>query len=351
MILNDVVATVSTKNRTHTTLPLVLTSLLCSNYKPHKLIVYDDNDTLKDPREDEIYKNLLQGLINVGIQWFWLPGKRSGQIHNHEQARLTCEEEFIWRIDDDNILPSNVLEVLYNTIKSQPTVGAVGPSILDPKTPGVESKLASNSIEDIFLGINVQWNHKNSIQVVKVDHLQGSTFLYRRKAATHGYNLNLSRVGHREETLFTYEMVINGWTLLAVCGLKTWHMRFGAGGIRSHNEEKLFRHDDAIFQQKLNEWGVKTNGYKFIYLNSGRGDHFAFKIIMEELVERNKDKKIFIGACYQDVFWDISYPNVVIMSLADVQPFVNPDDHNLYKFMAENNWKTTMTEAYRKLYL
>ncbi len=80
MILKDVVATVSTKNRTNTTLPLVITSILCSTYKPGLVIVYDDNDEFKDPRENEIYKNLLTGLNNIGVNWYWVPGQRKGQI-------------------------------------------------------------------------------------------------------------------------------------------------------------------------------------------------------------------------------------------------------------------------------
>lgn len=350
MILKDVVATVSTKNRTNTTLPLVITSLLCSSYKPGKFIVYDDNDELKDPRESEIYKNLLNGLVNSGIEWFWLPGQRRGQIFNHETARTTNEVEFIWRIDDDNILPGNILEVLYKQIKSDPKIGAVGPSILDPKQIN-NSKIASNKMEDIFLGLNIQWNSLDKIELVEVDHLQGSTFLYRREAAKHGYNLELSKVGHREETLFTYEMVRAGWKLIAICGLNTWHMRYGAGGIRTHNDAVLFDRDEKIFRKKLEGWKVKTYNTKFIFLDSGRGDHYAFKSVLQKIADKHKDKKIFIGACFEDVFWDINIPNVKIVGLSDIAGYIKPDDHSIYKFMAESRFKGNLAEAYKKMYL
>lgn len=350
MILKDVVATVSTKNRTNTTLPLVITSLLCSTYKPCKFVIYDDNDKLEDPRQNEIYNNLLNGLVNSGIEWFWLPGGRKGQVFNHETARINGDEEFIWRIDDDNILPGNVLETLYKYITSDPKIGAVGPSILDPKQL-YNSKIASNAIEDVFLGLNVQWNALKELQVVSVDHLQGSTFLYRRKAAQHGYNLELSRVGHREETLFTYEMVRAGWKLLAICGLNTWHMRYGAGGIRSHSDMALFDSDEKIFHKKIKEWNIKTQEAKFIFLDSGRGDHYAFKSVLAEIAGKYKNKKIFIGACFQDVFWDIDIPNVKILSMSDIAGYIKPDDHSIYKFMAENRFKGNLAQAYRKMYL
>lgn len=350
MILNDVVATVSTKSRTNTTLPLVITSLICSNYKPYKLIVYDDNDEMIDPRENEIYKNLLEGLVRVGIMWYWIPGQRRGQIHNHEHARLNEEAEYIWRIDDDNILPANVLQTLYNTIKTDSKIGAVGPSILDPKNV-FNTRIASNKIEDVFLGVNVQWNLVDTLSVVEVEHLQGSNFLYRKKAAEHGYNLQLSRVGHREETLFTYEMHRNGWKLYAVCGLNTWHMRYGAGGIRSHNEKVFFDNDEKIFYKKLKEWKVKTNNYKFIYLDSGRGDHYAFKRVLPDIAKKHADKKIYIGACFKDAFWDTSIENVTILDMNDIKGHIDPEQHNIYKFMAERKFKDGLSEAYKKMYL
>lgn len=350
MILNDVVATVSTKSRTNTTLPLVLTSLLCSTYKPSKLVIYDDNDAFKDPRENEVLKNVLQGLILAGINWYWNPGQRKGQIHNHEHARLNYDSEFIWRIDDDNILPANVLENLYDEIQSDPKIGAVGPSILDPKNK-TYSSLASNNMMDIDLGLNIQWNHYDKITPIEVEHLQGSTFLYRRAAATHGYNLKLSRVAHREETLFTYEMFRNGWKLIALCGLNTWHMRYGSGGIRDHNIKHLFDSDEQIFRNKLNEWNVTPYLYKVVYLDSGRGDHYAFKPVLEELSQKYKGHKIIVGACYPDIFWDVSYPNAVVTTMSEVAGFLKPDDHNIYKFMAERRWKDSLTNAYRKMYL
>lgn len=350
MVLKDVVATVSTRNRTDTTLPLVITSLLCLTHKPGKFIVYDDNDELKDPRENEVYKNLLTGLVNSGIEWFWVPGQRRGQVFNHEHARTSNDQEFIWRIDDDNILPGNTLETLYKTIKTNEKIGAVGPSILDPKNVG-SSKIASNAIEDVYLGMNIQWNHTNTLSSVEVEHLQGSTFLYRRIAGEHGYNLNLSRVGHREETLFTYEMFRNGWKLIAVCGLNTWHMRYGAGGIRSNNDIQLFARDDYIFAKKLEEWKVKTKQHKFIFLDSGRGDHYAFKQILPLMLKKHKDTKIIIGACYQDVFWDIDNPNITILGMSDIAAFVKPEDHNIYKFMAEKQFKGNLYEAYKQMYL
>jgi len=72
-------------------------------------------------------------------------------------------------------------------------VGAVAGLVLDPKSDIGENKLASNKIENIFVGLNEQWG-RGFTEVKEVDHLY-STFLYRKEAGKHGYEQSLSRVG------------------------------------------------------------------------------------------------------------------------------------------------------------
>jgi len=353
MILNDVTATVSTRGRHNTTLPLVLSSILHQNKKPCKVIIYDDNDDFVDPRTNDVLNNILTAMLLSGIQWFWEPGSRNGQVINHERARKNCTTTYLWRIDDDNTLLPNTLEVMYEHISADPKIGAIGPSIVDPKNPMEPSVLASNKMEDIFLGMNEQWAHykDDTIRVKEVEHLQGSTFMYRVEAAKHGYPLNLSRKGHREETIFTYEMFRAGWKLVALLGLTTWHYHFQTGGIRSEKDNNMAHSDENIFRNKLIGWGVKSANYRFYFLDSGRGDHYAFKPLVPELLKRHKDCKLVIACCYPDTFWDMKDPRIVLCSLTDGAPFVNKDAHNAYKFMFENNWKKSVTEAYRKVYL
>jgi len=350
MILNDVTATISTRGRNNTTLPIVLSSLLGQNKKPGKVIIYDDNDSFDDPRKNDVLNNILSAMLLSGIKWFWEPGARIGQVANHEKARKTCDTTFIWRIDDDNMLLPDTLEVMHEVINSDPKIGAVGPSIVDPKNP-INSSLASNKMADIFLGLNEQWNLKDKVEIREVEHLQGSTFMYRVEAAKFGYAMNLSRKGHREETIFTYEMFKAGWKLKAITGLTTWHFHYQTGGIRSDSDVKMNQNDELVFRNKLVEWGITTSNYKFYYLDSGFGDHYAFKNLLPEILRRHKDCKIIIACCYPNAFWDIKDERVVLCSLAEGMPFVNKDAHNVYKYMFENNWKTNVVDAYKKVYL
>lgn len=345
MIANNVTATVSTRGRTHTTLPLMLVSVASQVIKPCRLIIYDDNDTLEDLRENEIYKNIFGLLSESGINWEVTVGCRRGQIHNHQRALQEVKTDWIWRLDDDNVMDSNVLSGLLEVAENNPKVGAVGPLILDPKKV-MNHTLASNKIEDIFLGLNIQWNYNHKRKTVSVDHLQGSTFLFRKEAAKHGYELGLSRVGHREETIFTYEIKRAGWELIVNTEIKTWHMRYGGGGIRSDNKIALFEADEKIFKNKLKSWNIKERSTKIVPLDGGIGDHYALKSAFREVFKTNT--RVIIGACYPEVFFDI--PNVEIISLEESKALVNIDDHNIYRWMDQRNWKQSLSLAFKKMY-
>lgn len=348
MVTNKVTATVSTKGRHYTTLPLVITSLCNQTLKPNKLIVYDDNDTFEDLRENEIYKNLLMLMNRAGINWEIKPGARKGQIHNHQQALQEVTSEWIWRLDDDNIMDPNTLQQLFDYASNDPHVGAVGPLILDPKNK-INSSIASNKIQDIYRGLNIQWIDTEIQSYIEVDHLQGSTFLFRKEAAKHGYDLRLSRVGHREETIFTYEMRRAGWKLVVLTGIKTWHMRWGAGGIRSTNQVELFNHDENIFRDYMeNKWKIKAAPIMPIPLDSGIGDHYAFRQALPEIKKKHKGKKLVIGACYPEVFE--GEEDVEIISLAEVATLIKVEDCNIYAWMDRVKWKESLAKAYKTFY-
>lgn len=349
MTTDKVTATVSTKGRYHNTFPLVLTSLANQTLKPSRLIIYDDNDALEDLRENEIYKNLFALLNRVGIQWEVTVGGRKGQIHNHQRALTDVKSEWIWRLDDDNVMETDTLERLFSHTlgEANKDVGAVGPLILDPKNQ-IGHSMASNKMEDIFFGLNIQWVDDGSNKVVEVDHLQGSTFIFRTEAAKHGYDLRLSKVGHREETIFTHEIKRAGWRLLVDTSIKTWHMRYGAGGIRSQNNVKLFENDEKIFHDYLRKWKIESTKLKVIPLDSGIGDHYAFRSILPSIKAKFKDHRIVIGACYPEVFKDET--GIEVINLAEAASFTDIKEHNIYGWMDRRNWKKSLSEAYRAKY-
>ena len=247
-------------------------------------------------------------------------------------------------MDDDNVAEPDVLEKLLGNMKEG--VGAVGGVVLFPDKPVFPGNIASSMIEDYLLKPNKQWSSFNGL--AEVDHLY-NTFLYRTEAAkVKGYCLDLSPVGHREETIFTYEMKRAGWKILIDPTAITWHLRCGTGGIRSYSESELWHHDEILFRKKVTEeWGIKPINYKLFVLNNGLGDHLIFKSILPKLQEKYKDNKFLLGCCYPEVFAD---SGIELMSIRDATFLCDIEKYSIYRFMIEQNWKKHISEAYEALY-
>ena len=309
--------------------------------KPKHLIIYDDGEQ-KDLRHDPMYQNIFTLLSLKGIAWKVEFGARRGQVFNHQRSIEDAKTEWIWRIDDDTVMEPDVLEKLMNQVA--PDVGAIGGLVIDPKIMLPTSKLASNKIEDIGLGMNIQWFRGSGVK--EVDHLY-STFIYRKEAAKHGYCLELSRVGHREETIFTYEMRRAGWRLLVDTSATTWHFRCPTGGIRSDSGVEMWAHDEEVFARKMQQWGVTPKDIKLVVLDNGLGDHLVFKSVLPDL--KKKYKNIVLANCYPEVFEDDT--DIQTISIGEATLMTNIGMYNIYRFLWDNTDKHwSLEEAYRRLY-
>jgi GT2 family glycosyltransferase len=342
-----IVAYISSKDRYHTTLPMALSSLITQTLKPNKIMIFLDGEH-EDLRENEVYKNLFILMQTKGIQWEMVFSLKKGQTHNHHWVSQNCQQDFIWRVDDDNICESNVLETLMGHMKD-PKVGAVAGLVIDPKMYSMLPPNASNKIADIGGCPNIQWFRHPTNEIKEVEHLY-SSFLYRKEAGKHGYCLELSVCGHREETIMSHELYRKGWKLLVDPSAITWHCRYSTNGIRAFNNPEFFEADDKIFQNKLKEWGLSDAVTKLICLDAGLGDHWCFKSIFSEIREKYKNKKIVLAVCYPFVFAD--EPNIKIISIDEAKQMVGDiDQYNIYKWMWNKDWKGQLADAFRGLYL
>jgi len=324
----QVLCSVATRGRYFTTLPLVLTAILNQDQLPDKLIIFDDNDDPKDMRQEFIYRHIFEILNIKGIQWEWLFAPKKGQHHIHQMANdIACKQgfEWVWRVDDDCIPEPNVLKSLYTYATQVPKVGAVGGAILTPPLLQVN---ATGQIKHIDIEPNIQWNYIEKSNFV--EHLHCS-FLYR--SGVHDYNLGLSRVAHREETLFTYGLHQKGYAVIVIPNANSWHLKNPEGGIRSETKKELFNHDEAIFRNFL-----RYRGNNIVVLNSGLGDHIVFSRVLPNIASP------LVFTCYPEV--------VPGKSIAEAQAlFGNLDQWNIYKKMDQWKWKDSLENAFRKLYL
>ena len=319
----QILCSVATRGRYQTTLPLVLSAIINQTRLPDKLVIFDDNDEPQDMRKEMIYSYFFQMLDIKGVQWEWLFAPKKGQHHIHQKAN-EMGYEWVWRCDDDAIPEPNVLEQLCNHIDN--TVGAIGGSILTQ--PFHDTSKSTGLIDNIDSEPNIQWGN---IYVTKeVDHLHCS-FLYR--AGIHDYNLGLSRVAHREETLFTWGLRQKGYKILAVPNAVTWHFKNPEGGIRSETKQEMYAHDEAIFRNI-----VGLSDSTIVVLNCGLGDHLVFSHILTEI------SNPVVFTCYPEIIQGRSIAEATAL-------FGDLDQWNIYKKMCQWNWKDSLENAFRKLYL
>jgi hypothetical protein len=214
-------------------------------------------------------------------------------------------------------------------------VGAVAGSVI---TPGGEAKSAEYGIKllDVNRLPNIQWAKGEG--VVETEHLY-SSFLYRTNIVD--YCLELSKVAHREETIFSHRLFRAGYRLLVDRSAITYHYRNPEGGIRTEKDASLWEHDEEIFRKELRKWG-----YKFIALSHGLGDHLCFANIIPELLKKCKTLVLF--CVYGEAFED--YENVITRPLGEAAAF-GVVETGVYEFMTKYNWRKNMLVAYRKLYL
>ena len=320
-----VLCSVATRGRYFTTLPLVLNAIINQTWLPNKIVIFDDNDEPQDMRQEFIYQNLFQQMQIKGIEWEWLFAEKKGQHHIHQKANL-MDFDWVWRVDDDCAPESTVLQSLYSHATQFPNVGAVGGSILT--APLQNTAKSTGLIKDIDSEPNIQWNFIEGIR--EVEHLHCS-FLYR--AGVYDFNLGLSRVAHREETLFTYGLYKKGYKVLVVPNAVSWHMKNPQGGIRAETKKEMYDHDEQIFRNFISH-----SGDTIVVLNAGLGDHIVFSHILPEI------NKPIVFTCYPEI--------VEGRSIAEAQHlFGNIDQWNIYGKMDQWKWTDSLENAYRKLYL
>jgi GT2 family glycosyltransferase len=324
--VDSVLCSVATRGRYQTTLPLTLNAIINQTKKVDKLVIFDDNDEPQDMRKELVYSYFFQMLSIKGIKWEWVYAHKKGQHYIHQMAN-TMGFDWVWRVDDDAIPEPNVLQNLFNY--THKNVGAIGGAILTPPFPvNSNNEKPTGKIELINREPNIQWSFIHKVK--EVEHLHCS-FLYR--AGVHDYHLGLSRVAHREETLFTYGLFKKGYKILAVPNANTWHFKNPNGGIRSESNEILYGQDETVFNNLIN-YSDKT----IVILTGGMGDHIVFTHVLPEI----KNAEVF--TCFPDI--------VPGKSIAEAHHlFGNLDSWSVYIKMHQWKWKDSLENAYRKMYL
>ena len=342
-----VCAELSTRGRYWTTLPMSLMSIAMQTRTPDKLILYDDNPDPTDLRKNFMYSHIFGLLQEKRISWSVLFTKGRGQVHNHQEALTNACTKYVWRLDDDVVAEPDVLETLLS--KFDDTIGAVSCMIHHPSTPILDAPEYALSLLHFK---EPEWTSREWFRFDGdydgAEHLY-STFLYDREAGTDagGYMTSLSRVGHCEETIFSNRIKRSGKKLVITGDCRLYHLRNPEGGIRDSSTIEMFQSDEKKFLQYMNFDGSSS---KIFYLNNGIGDHYAFRMALPIILAATNTKNVTIAACYPDVFHGM---DVKIISLDAANAIMSPEEIercNVYAFIAKTGWKSSIVDAFVKIY-
>ncbi len=331
---------IATKNR-YELLVQTLQSLAAQTVKTFDIIIVDDTDNPVDIRNFPAFQSVFYLFNEYGIGFEVVYGAKRGQHYSHQLVQDKSPNDWIWRIDDDEIAEPNVLETLL--AHCHDGVGAAASLVIIPPAQ-MAPKGAANVINHMELP-NVQWYKHPYWQVRSVEHLT-SSFIYRKGIVS--YDLSLSPAAHREETIFTHELYRAGHRLIIDTSCTTWHFRASQGGIRSHKDASFWENDEKKFQAKLAEWGVSTHDpAKLVVVDGGRGDHVIIKSLIHDF--KIKYGKLIVATCFPEILAD---EDVEQISIADAITRLGGIDHlNIYQRMIDWQWKGTLRDAFRKLYL
>lgn len=324
-----ITADICTKDR-YDSLAVALMSIAMQTRKPDKLIIYDDSKFRADLRSRKLFTNIFDVLNVNKIEWEVVFGANRGQHWGHQIIQDRAKE-LIWRIDDDEVAQPTVLEILERHLLD-PACGAAAGLVLPPSYETRD--WPANTITNTEQG-NCQWYKWAGLK--ECEHLY-SSYLYRK--GIQNYELNLSRVAHREETLHTYGIFKKGYKLIVDPRAITYHFRATEGGIRGEGQLADWQHDEIAFHEILNEY----EGHKVCYLDSGMGDHIVFKSILPKIKEKYKD--VTLAVCFPELF-----PEEKCISLAEGQQICNPDRHNVFKWCIDHGWgRKEIKYAYAEMY-
>lgn len=326
---NRILASVCTRGRYDNYLAMALLSLALQTRTPDHVRIFDDNLEPRDLRENPAYMYIFQLFQKKGIGFDVVFGQKKGQHFNDEMANLSGFD-LVWRFDDDEVAEPDCLEKLEAQMTDD--VGAVGCLVLHPDYTTLPPN-ADNKIDNLNLP-NIQWFDFEGVK--EVEHLH-SSFLYR--AGKVHFDLRLSQVSFRGETMFSHSLFLNSYKLLVEPKARVYHFQ-ASGGCRTVEEEEqrkqLYTHDQILFERWLE---FKKSGKKLYVLNGGLGDMYMFRQAI------TPEPDAIIATCYPEVF-----PEYKIISIAEAEQTVDIKDYDIYKWCQYNKWGGHLIEAFKQMY-
>jgi len=169
--------------------------------------------------------------------------------------------EFFLRVDDDVILDSDFIERLFKVIDkgydlaSGVTAPMVQPSFIrDPKFLKIANKVVLDKEGNyLFNGDDCGMEYTDSI-IVDAHHFRSSA-LYKSKVheKVNYTPTKLSKHGFREEQIFSYKLLMNGFKIGVDTKAMAWHQITPSGGERFPDQNELVLFNENILKEFTKE--------------------------------------------------------------------------------------------------
>lgn len=273
---NEITVLLTTFERYESTLPICLLSIANQSRRPNRIVLVDDN------RQKKIYdfpvlKNIISFFKLKGIDFDYYHGPSKGATHALQVGIEKIKSGWVLKLDDDNSLEYNVIELFENNISEN--VGAIGGIIIDKKIrQEIEENLFPkcingyyNKVENIFSEFNIQLIEKQSDEIKKVEHLYSNYFF--RRDLVDSYPLELVPSCHREDTIITHSIFRKGFELLMIPQAKTYHLNShkNSGDGKWHDS---INKNEKMFIKQMEKWEYIPNKIEILEKN---GQFFAKK--------------------------------------------------------------------------
>lgn len=250
---NNITVLLTTCDRYDTTLPLCLLSIINQSRLPDRIVIVDDS------RNNVFYSHnqikhilLLCKFKDITIDYFY--GEKKGAVPALQLGLNNIDDGWVFKVDDDTILNSNVLEKFESEIKED--IGAMSCLILDKEAVyrSSDDVFMSSKIEDLYSAFNVQMVGKQSNESKSVDHLYCNYF-FRRDLAD-DYPMELQPYSLREETIFTHSIFRKGFKIMVFPDTIIYHLDTDKKSGNRQWGSDYVETNERFLLKKFEEWDI-----------------------------------------------------------------------------------------------
>jgi len=232
----------------------LLNSLANQSTFDFEVVVVDDGNA--DSRSDERVGRAINILNAVGVPVNYARNSTQfGLAKSRNIARDLARSEIIIKIDDDHYCDSDFVRQLIGSFVGRPKAGCIG-SLFPLVNDGIG---VAEHCPQRFGVLKEKWENQqlnlyaaDSPTIVPAQAVRG--IMAYRKVPDIRHNEQLSKISHREDTIFSIEYLLKGYSNFVNTRAIAYHLYAKQGGCRSFGAEEAAKQraaDEKIFRTFL----------------------------------------------------------------------------------------------------